>query len=310
MQLNGVVVKVTGRWYWVETPDQHKIRCAVKGSFRLKGQKSTNPVAVGDKVTVSYDSRNDTGLIIDLSDRKNYIVRKSSNLSHSTQVLAANIDQALLVASLVNPKTYTEFIDRFLVSAEAYRIPAVVVFNKTDLYGPEERKQLMALTETYTQVGYTVLHTSVPEDINLDKLRNLLVGKISLVAGNSGVGKSTLINKIEPGLNLKTRTISKYHRSGQHTTTYSEMFRISPKGYVIDTPGIKGFGLAEIDKSELYHFFPEIFRESGHCSYYNCTHTHEPDCAVKEAVVRGKISETRYNSYLNLFFEENKKYRE
>ncbi|NOY37045.1 MAG: ribosome small subunit-dependent GTPase A [Chlorobi bacterium] len=310
MENTGIVTKVTGRWFWVETPEHRSVRCAAKGRFRLDGGRNTNPVVVGDQVTFIHDNQTDSGMITGISARRNYIIRRSANLSHATQILAANIDQAILIATLIKPKTYPEFIDRFLVSAEAYRIPVCIVFNKTDLYDSLLLNRLENLIKIYTDVGYRVLRTSVPDKKNIDHFKTLLAGKTSLIAGNSGVGKSTLINTVEPGLNLKTNSLSTYHQSGRHTTTYSEMFRLNFGGYVIDTPGIKGFGLVGFDKEELYHFFPEIFRFSASCNYYNCTHTHEPGCAVKEAAGTGKISQSRYNSYLNLFFEEDKKYRE
>jgi ribosome biogenesis GTPase len=215
----------------------------------------------------------------------------------------------MLICSLVRPRTLTGFIDRFLVAAESYRIPVILVFNKTDLYGEKEKEELDELTQIYRDVGYDVLHTSVPEKKNLELFKEKLKDKTTLLSGNSGVGKSTLINTIEPSLNLKTRPVSDYHKSGKHTTTYSEMFALTFGGYIIDTPGIRGFGLVEVEKNEIYHFFPEIFKYSKGCEYYNCTHTHEPGCNVRKAVEEGKIAVSRYNSYLDLYFDEEKKYR-
>ncbi len=309
MLLTGRIIKATGRWYTVETSGRKQYRCAVKGTFRLKGKRTSSPVVVGDHVLFEPYEEDNTGLIREIRERKNYIIRRSSNLSHESQIIAANIDQAMLICSLVKPRTLIGFIDRFLVAAESYRIPVVLVFNKIDLYGKQEEEALAALTETYTNIGYDVLHTSVPEKKNLDLFRERLKEKTTLVSGNSGVGKSSLINAVEPSLNLKTQPVSSYHKTGRHTTTYSEMFRLSFGGYIIDTPGIRGFGLVEVEKQEIYHFFPEIFKYSEHCEYYNCTHTHEPGCAVRKAVEEGKITASRYNSYLDLYFDEEKKYR-
>ena len=309
MSLEGRIIKATGRWYTVETSDGERYRCAVKGSFRLKGKRTSSPVVVGDRVLFEPYGEEDTGLIHEVRERKNYIIRRASNLSHESQIIAANIDQAMLICSLVKPRTLTGFIDRFLVAAESYRIPVILVFNKTDLYGAKEKGELEELTAIYRNVGYDVLHTSVPEKRNLDLFKEKLKEKTTLLSGNSGVGKSSLINAVEPSLHLRTKPVSDYHKTGKHTTTYSEMFPLGFGGYIIDTPGIRGFGLVEVEKNEIYHFFPEIFRYAKECEYYNCTHTHEPGCAVRKAVEEGKIAATRYNSYLDLFFDEEKKYR-
>ena len=305
----GKVIKATGRWYIIETEDHRRFRCAVKGNFRIREIRLSNPVVVGDRVTFEPNHSEETGLITHIENRKNYIIRKSTNLSYEAQILAANIDQAFLVVSLVKPKTLVPFIDRFLVAAEAYRIPVTLVFNKTDLYGEKEHLLLKEITDTYENIGYAVLYTSVPQKKNLTALKDLLANHTSLLSGNSGVGKSSLVNAIEPSLHLKTRPISNAHQTGKHTTTYAEMFALSFGGYVIDTPGIRGFGLVDIEKHELYHFFPEIFKMASGCSYYNCTHTHEPGCAVREAVEKGIIAVSRYNSYLDMFLSEEKKYR-
>ena len=305
----GRIIKATGRWYTVETSGRRRYRCAVKGRFRLKGSRTSSPVVVGDLVNFELYEDDETGLITEIKERKNYIIRRASNLSHESQIIAANIDQAMLICSLIKPRTLTAFIDRFLVAAESFRIPVVLVFNKTDLYGPKEEDELEELTRIYKEIGYDVLHTSVPGKKNLDLFKEYLKGKTTLLSGNSGVGKSSLINAVEPALHLKTGPVSDYHKAGKHTTTYSEMFPLRFGGYIIDTPGIRGFGLIEIEKSELYHFFPEIFRHSRDCEFYNCTHTHEPGCAVRKAVEEGKIAVSRYNSYLDLFYDEKKKYR-
>jgi len=303
------VIKATGRWFTVETPEGERYRCAVKGTFRLQGKRTSSPVVVGDAVRFEIYEQEGTGLITEVKPRKNYIIRRAANLSHESQIIAANIDQAMLICSLVKPRTLTGFIDRFLVAAESYRIPVVLVFNKIDLYGEKETAELKELTHIYADIGYEVLHTSVPEKKNLDRFKNKLLGRTTLLSGNSGVGKSSLINAVEPGLNLRTRPVSDHHKTGRHTTTYSEMFPLSFGGYIIDTPGIRGFGLVDIKKEEIYHFFPEIFKYSEGCEYYNCTHTHEPGCAVRKAVEEGKIAHSRYKSYLDLFFDEEKKYR-
>ncbi len=305
----GKVIKATGRWFTVETTDARRYRCAVKGIFRLKGIRMSNPVVVGDHVSFEPDAGGETGLITQIEERRNYIIRKSVNLSYEAQIIAANIDQTFLIVSLLNPKTHLAFIDRFLVAAEAYRIPVTLVFNKSDLYNKEEHDNLNYLTGIYRAIGYRVLHTSIPEKKNLREFKKLLTDRTTLLSGNSGVGKSSLVNAIEPSLNLKTRPISDFHRTGKHTTTYAEMFRLDFGGYIIDTPGIRGFGLVDIGKNEIYHFFPEIFKESAGCSYYNCSHVFEPGCAVRQAVKEGKIAESRYKNYLDLFFNKEKKYR-
>ncbi len=305
----GRIIKATGRWYTVESSDGQRYRCAVKGKFRLEGKRTSSPVVVGDLVEFEPYEDGETGLITGVKERKNYIIRRASNLSHESQIIAANIDQAMLICSLVKPRTLIGFIDRFLVAAESFRIPVILVFNKTDLYGPKEQEKLSELTRIYRDIGYEVLHTSVPEKKNLDLFQQFLKDRTTLLSGNSGVGKSSLINAVEPSLHLRTGTVSESHKTGRHTTTYSEMFPLSFGGYIIDTPGIRGFGLIEIEKNEIYHFFPEIFKYSKECEFYNCTHTHEPGCAVREAVKEGKIAISRYNSYLDLFYDEEKKYR-
>lgn len=306
----GLVIKSTGSWYTViNSETKEYIQCNVRGKLRIKGIKSTNPVAVGDHVEYFIPENSETGVIKNILDRKNYIIRKSTNLSKQTHILAANIDQAILMVTIAFPETYPIFIDRFLVAAEAYRIPAKIIFNKTDLYNEDQTLFLDYLDVVYKNAGYECFKVSVKEQKNIEQVKQLLKDKVSVIAGNSGVGKSSLINLIDPTLNLKTSEISDYHKSGKHTTTFAEMFKLSDGGYIIDTPGIRGFGLHDIQNEELFHFFPEIFKESQKCKYYNCTHLHEPGCAVKEAVESGKISEIRYQNYINILTDEETKHR-
>jgi len=310
----GIVIKSTGSWYAVKSESGQIIDCKIKGNFRIKDIKSTNPIAVGDHVSykiVEEETQEDgkaVGLITEIDDRKNYIVRKSPNLSKQSHIIAANIDQAFLVVTINYPVTTPAFIDRFLASAEAYRIPCTLIFNKVDRFNKEQTKHLDEMIDVYEQIGYRCLKTSTKKNIGLDTLKKWMSGKINVFSGHSGVGKSTLINTIEPGLNLKTKEISEYHLSGQHTTTFSEMFELSFGGYIIDTPGIKGFGMLDMEKTEIGHYFPEIFRRLENCQYYNCTHTHEPGCEVKKAVRDNEIAESRYYSYVGLL-ESDEKYR-
>lgn len=297
--MHGTVIKSTGSWYQVKTDEGNTIQCRIVGKLRLRGIKSTNPVAVGDVVDFKMEEGEETGVITEIHDRKNYIIRKSVNLAKQTQVIAANLDQAILIVTLDFPKTYPRFIDRFLVTAEAYDIPAVLVFNKIDLYDDAALDELEFYTYAYEDAGYTVLHTSVPGDLGIDELKETLAGKTSLLSGHSGVGKSTLVNTIEPTLDLKTNTISDTHHQGQHTTTFAEMFELSFGGNIIDTPGIRGFGLVDMEKEELGDYFPEIFRIKDQCKFNNCLHLEEPGCAVKVAVEAGDLAYTRYDSYVN-----------
>ncbi len=305
----GVVIKSTGSWYIVKTDDEDPVSCKIKGKFRLNELKSTNPVAVGDKVMYSVDESTGTGVIEEILQRRNYIVRRASNLSRQTQILAANIDQAIIVATINYPVTTPVFIDRLLASTEAYGIPATIIFNKTDRYDHYHKDQLEEIMGIYEKIGYDVLTTSAKHDENMGSVKNLLKDKVSLLAGHSGVGKSTLVNKVEPSLNLKTGRISERHHTGRHTTTFAEMHPLSFGGYIIDTPGIRGFGLFNIEKEELAHYFKEIFKVASNCRYYNCTHLHEPGCAVKEAMDKGVIAASRYNSYVSIFLNRDEKYR-
>ncbi|MEE4114753.1 MAG: ribosome small subunit-dependent GTPase A [Marinilabiliaceae bacterium] len=304
----GLVIKSTGSRYRVKEDGGGITECVIKGKFRTQGIKGTNPVAVGDRVVFEQDE-GQTGIIKEISERKNYIIRKSSNLSKQYQIIASNIDQAVLLISLRMPETQVEFIDRFLVSAEAFRIPVSLIFNKTDLYNAEDKERLAHLLNVYSAIGYACYCLSLESLEGFDKVKALFKKNISLVSGNSGVGKSTLLKAIDPSLQLKVARVSDYHKQGRHTTTFAEMFLLPDGGYIIDTPGIKGFGLVEFEKEEIYHFFPEIFRISSGCRYNNCLHFDEPGCHVKEAVEKGDIEWTRYRSYLNIMFDSNSKYR-
>lgn len=302
------MLKSTGSHYRVRLENGQVVECVPRGKLRLNEFKTTNPITVGDWVTVELNP-NGVGLITAIQERKNYIIRKATNLSREAHIIAANIDQALLVVTIVQPETQLAFIDRYLVTAEAYRIPTVLVFNKIDLVDATYQSVLDSYISIYESIGYKCIKVSARTGLNLDLLKQTLQGKVSLLSGNSGVGKSTLINCIEPELNLKTAEISSAHLKGRHTTTFSEIFELSFGGFIIDTPGIKSFGLVDIEKEELYHFFPEIFKLSDKCKYYNCTHIHEPGCAVIEAVDSGKIAPSRYLSYLSIYDDENEKYR-
>ena len=284
------------------------IPCKIKGSFRMKGIRATNPVAVGDSVEFEL-VEDGTGVIRKIHERSNYIIRRSSNLSREYQLIASNVDQAILLVSLVAPRTLLAFIDRFLVSAEAFRIPVILVFNKLDLYGEEELEELELLKILYGQIGYPVVAVSLKQQQNLEELSAILKDKVTVVSGNSGVGKSTLMNTLDPTLSLRTSDVSEAHSSGKHTTTFAEMFSLPWGGSVIDTPGIKGFGMVDIEREELFHFFPEIFRESSKCKFHNCLHEQEPECAVKQAVKEFRISESRYFNYLDLLSDMQDKYR-
>lgn len=304
----GLVIKSTGSWFIIKSDNGQLVNCRIKGTYRIKDLKSTNPITVGDRVHFTLN-KDTTGLINTIEERKNYIIRRSSNLSKQYQIIAANIDHAWIIASLINPKTHIEFIDRYLVSAEAYRIPVSIIFNKIDLYDDNLLKELKILMNLYTEIGYLCFNVSAVEKINLTEIGKLMSGSINLISGNSGVGKSTLINAMDSSFDLRIGKISDYHKKGKHTTTFAQMFELSNGGYIIDTPGIKGFGLVDMDKSEIFHFFPEIFNKSTNCQFYNCLHTHEPGCAVKEAVEKNQISLSRYQSYLSIFADKEEKYR-
>ena len=301
----GLVVKNTGSWYCVKADDGRMVDCKVKGNFRLKGIRSTNPVAVGDRVEIRLNPEG-TAFITAICDRRNYIIRRSSNLSKQSHILAANVDQALLVVTVNYPETSTTFIDRFLAGAEAYRVPVILAFNKLDLLSEDERRYQAAMRFLYENIGYTVVELSAHDADDVARLLPLLQGQSTLLSGNSGVGKSTLINAILPGANLRTADISEAHNTGMHTTTFSEMLPLPGGGYLIDTPGIKGFGLIDIDDAELWHYFPEMMRLAPGCRFYNCTHTHEPGCAVVAAVERGEVAWSRYESYLKILDEDDK----
>lgn len=313
--MQGTVIKNTGSAYLVLTETGTETLCKIKGNFRLKGIRTTNPVAVGDRVTITDTAGGDTPYITSIEPRRNYIIRRSSNLSKQAHILAANLDQVCLVVTLFHPTTSTTFIDRFLATAEAYRVPAVIVINKIDLLEDDREAMdyLQAVTTLYESVGYRVCALSARTREGLEPLRGLLDGKTTLFSGNSGVGKSTLINDLIPGVELATAEISVIHDTGMHTTTFSEMFAVPGMHdgtYIIDTPGVKGFGTLEFDRHEVGHFFPEIFRFSKDCRYGDCTHTHEPGCAVKEAVADHFISGSRYASYLSILEDsEEDKYR-
>lgn len=313
--MKGLVIKNTGSWYTVLADDGQLLDCKIKGTFRLKGIRSTNPVAVGDRVSVVMQQPSagqlSTAFITEIEDRRNYIIRKSQNLSKQSHILAANVDQALLVVTVTRPTTSTTFIDRFLASAEAYRVPVILLFNKTDLLSEEELHYQQLMVKLYETVGYQCLQISSVRGDGLDSLVPLLKDKISLLSGNSGVGKSTLINRLVPGVNLRTADISDAWGTGMHTTTFSEMIALESGGYLIDTPGIKGFGTFDMEPEELSGYFKEIFRYSKDCRFSNCTHTHEPGCAVIKALEEHYIAESRYQSYLSMLNDKDSgKYRE
>jgi ribosome biogenesis GTPase len=303
----GLVIKSTGSWYTVRKDGEY-VACKLKGRLRNGEFKSTSPVVAGDRVILERGTQGEW-LIGDIEPRRNYLIRKSANLSKQSHIIAANVDMALLVVTLRMPETPMEFIDRFLVAAEAYRIPVCLIFNKMDLYTGEETEKISQMGEVYRKIGYQTIETSASEKVGTDTLKQMIQGKISVMAGLSGVGKSSLIHAVNPDLHVRIGDISEYHRSGKHTTTFAEMLETGNNGYIIDTPGIKGFGLIHIEKQELYHFFPEIFKTASQCSFYNCRHISEPGCAVREAAKSGEISSGRYHSYLNMMEDTQNKYR-
>jgi len=301
----GTVIKSTGSRYKVLDDKGIIHYCGIKGKFRVKGIRTTNPVAVGDHV--SFDEAD--GVITTLLPRRNYMIRRASNLSKESQIIAANIDQAFVMISIKMPETPVEFIDRFLATAEAYRIPASLIINKADLHGASEQAVAEKLQSVYSKIGYETYIVSVEKNENLDIVREALRGRTTLVAGNSGVGKSSFLNRLDPSLNLKTGDISEYHEQGKHMTTFPEMHPIPGGGFVIDTPGIRGFGVIDFAREEIYHFFPEIFRISSHCRFHNCLHLNEPECAVREAVSKGVVEPWRFKSYMSMLLEDSSKYR-
>ena len=309
--MKGIVYKSTGSWYTVKTEQGSFYECRLKGKFRIRGIKTTNPVSVGDKVFFEIDNLGDDefGVIYEIENRNNYIIRKSVNLSKQTQIIAANIDLAFLIVTLNNPPTSTAFIDRFLVTSEAYGIKTILLFNKIDSYNEEELVTVKYLAHLYRSIGYECIGISAMTGKNLDKVKVLMENKVSVFSGHSGVGKSTLVNAIEPSLNLKTKEISDQHLQGQHTTTFAEMYDLSFDAQIIDTPGIKGFGMVEINKEELSGFYPEFFKLKEHCKFHNCLHIEEPKCAVKEALENEEIAWSRYKSYLQILEGEEEHYR-
>jgi ribosome biogenesis GTPase len=309
--MRGLVYKSTGSWYTVKAEDGSFYDCRIKGKFRMKEIKSTNPIAVGDRVVFEVEQTGDEtyGVIFEIEDRKNYIIRKSVKLSKQTHIIASNIDLVFLMITINNPKTYTIFIDRFLATSEAYDITTVLLFNKIDSYNDEELVEAKYLAALYRKIGYTCIGISAKKGTYVDKVKELMVGKTSIFAGHSGVGKSTLINALEPNLALKTAEISEQHLQGQHTTTFAEMYDLSFDARIIDTPGIKGFGLVDMDKDEIGDYFPEFFRLKGQCKFNNCLHLDEPHCAVKEALEADKVSWSRYKSYVQMVTGEEDTYR-
>ena len=317
--MKGLVIKNTGSWYVVRTDDGQFFDCKVKGNFRLKGIRSTNPVSVGDRVSITPGTDGKTALIDTLEDRKNYIIRKASNLSKQSHIIAANVDQAALIVTISHPETSTTFIDRFLASAEAYRVPVVLIFNKTDIYSEDEFRYLQAITALYESLGYPCLSCSASTGEGIEAIYQAFVGKTTLLSGNSGVGKSTILNQLIPDANVKTAEISSAHDTGMHTTTFSEMYSLLPmansqqpmfKGAIIDTPGIKGFGTFDMERTEVSHYFREIFQIGQECRFGDCTHTNEPGCAVLQAVEEHRIAQSRYTSYLSMLEDKDaEKYR-
>ena len=309
--MKGTVYKSTGSWYTVKSQQGEFYQCRIKGKFRIGGIKSTNPVAVGDHVVFDVETKGDEtiGVIHTIETRDNYIIRKSVNLSKQTHIIATNIDVAFLLITLNNPTTFTAFIDRFLVTAEAYHVKAVLLFNKIDLYNEEELQEIKYLAALYRKIGYECIGISAKTGKNIHKVKDLMQDKVTLFSGHSGTGKSTLVNAIEPGLNLKTAEISEQHQQGQHTTTFAEMHDLSFGGQIIDTPGIRGFGVVEIDKEELGNYFPEFFERKQDCKFNNCLHINEPNCAIKEALENSEIAWSRYKSYLQILEGEDDGYR-
>jgi len=309
--MTGTVYKSTGSWYTVKTDDGTIYKCRMKGKFRIKGIKSTNPIAVGDVVDFTIEDKNNeqTGVINNIHDRMNYIIRKSVNLSKRIHIIASNVDQVFLLITLNNPPTFTSFIDRFLATAEAYNVKAVLLFNKVDTYNEEELLDVKYMAALYREIGYECIGVSALEGRNIDKVKDMMLGKTSMFVGHSGVGKSTLVNTIEPGLDIKTKEISSQHSQGQHTTTFAEMFDLSFDARIIDTPGIKGFGIVDMEKEEITDYFPEFFALKQDCKFNNCLHIEEPHCAVKKALENADIAYSRYKSYIQMVEGDDEHYR-
>lgn len=309
--MRGTVYKSTGSWYTVKGSDGQFYNCRIKGKFRIQGIKSTNPVAVGDHINFELETIGDDtiGIIDHIEPRDNYIIRRSVNLSKQTHIIAANIDLVFLLITLDNPPTFTSFIDRFLVSTEAYRIKTILLFNKEDTYDQDQKAELTQLVNLYRQIGYTCIEISAKLGQEVEQVATLMKGKVSMFAGHSGVGKSTLVNAIEPGLNLATKEISEQHRQGQHTTTFAQMFDLSFDARIVDTPGIKGFGVVDIDNDELSDYFPEFFKLKSECKFNNCLHLDEPKCAIKQGLENGQIAQSRYKSYVAILEGEDETYR-
>ena len=305
----GIVLKSTGSRYKVLCSDGSTVLCSIKGKLRIKEVRTTNPIAVGDSVLFEIEEKTGSGIITEVLDRRNYILRKASNLSKHSQIIAANVDQLFLMVTIIHPETPVEFIDRFLITAEAYRIPAKIIFNKTDLYGKVEIEKMEYLEALYSKIGYECIRLSLLDPSGPGPMILQMKDKISVVSGYSGVGKTTLLNSLNPSLNLKTEEISDYHKQGKHITTFPEMHQMPFGGFVIDTPGIRGFGVVDMDRNEIYHFFREIFSASHNCRFNNCVHLDEPGCAVRSAVEKGEIDFLRYRSYLNIMDGDDRKYR-
>jgi ribosome biogenesis GTPase len=305
MPQEGLVLKSTGKWYLVQCENQEPIACRIRGKLRLEGLVATNPIAVGDVVMLADERDEESkGIITEILPRSNYLVRKSTNLSKQVQILAANVDRAYLVVTLKAPFTQPAFIDRFLVAAESFRIPVSILFNKTDLYGQKEQDKQLDLTQVYTKLGYSCHAITLVQDSNLDWLREEIYGNKVIIAGHSGVGKSTLVNALDPDIHLRIGEISKAHQQGQHTTTFAEMYPLSSGGYIIDTPGIRAFGLIDLEKQHLAHYFPEMRKRMEDCKFHNCMHKNEPGCAVLSALENGEIAEIRYRHYLEMLEED------
>jgi len=309
--VQGTVYKSTGSWYSVKTEEGIFYKCRIKGKFRIQGIKSTNPIAVGDKVEFHLEEKGDetVGVISHIEERRNYIIRKSVNLSKQTHIIAANLDQVFLLVTLNNPTTYTSFIDRFLVTCEAYDISVVLLFNKMDVYNDKEKKEVDYMVNLYEKIGYHCIEIAAKEGLNVDKVKEYMIGKVSMFSGHSGVGKSTLVNALQPGLQLKTAEISEQHLQGQHTTTFAEMYDLSFEAKIIDTPGIKGFGIVDMEKDEIGDYFPEFFKLKSECKFNNCLHLDEPKCAIKNALEEDEIAWSRYRSYVQMVTGEEENYR-